>query len=303
MILRALVAVALAASLAVAGTLHESTQWVMGSPLRIISPEPVAPDVANAAVAEAHALESLLSTWRDDTPLARFNAAPAGPDTVPDALRTYLERARRDHARTRGAFDPSVGTLRVDPDAPIGMHRLRFVGSAVVRPHAAFAVDPGGDGKGLAVDAIDAHLRDAGVTDFLVDFGGSSWIARGRGEDAAPWRVALAHGTTPIGTMILEDRALSVSSTVRFDRGPDGETTAVHHLVDPRTRTTVVADRTVAVLAATALEAEVVSTALAVDGIERADWLEVFDAVEVLVVEDGAVVVSGPSFRPVDPAE
>ena len=197
-----------------AGELHESTQWVMGSPLRIATARPIDPALAGAAVDTARGLEDLLSTWRDDTPLARFNRLPAGEHTVVPPLLDYLVRARRDHARTGGAFDPSVRTLRVDPEAALGMHRLRVLGDRVVRPHDAFAIDPGGDGKGLAVDAVDAHLRGAGIEDFLVDFGGSSWIARGRRDAETPWRVRLRHGARDLGTVELAERALSISRTV-----------------------------------------------------------------------------------------
>ena len=273
---------------------EESTQWIMGTALRVSTPDGAEARVVAAAFDAARALEDRLSTWRDDTPLARFNAAPAGPVDVDPSLRKYLERAREDHARTNGVFDPSVGTLRVDPGAPIGMDLLHFASSQVVRPHAAFAVDPGGDGKGLAVDDVSARLRAAGVESFVVDFGGSSWAVAGPER-----RVALRHGDAIVGTIVVRDRALSISSTVQVDVGEDGQIERRHHLIDPRTRESVTVDRTVAVLAPTALEAEVVSTALAIDGPERAAaWLDRFDAIEIVVVEGDRISRAGPSFAP-----
>lgn len=277
----------------------ESTQWVMGTTLRVAAPEAIDPAVLNDAFARVRAAEDLLSTWRDDTALAAFNRAPAGASTVDAALVAYVMRVQRDHARTRGAFDPSVGTLRVDAHAPLGMDRLRWDGDRPVKPHAAFALDSGGDGKGVGVDRMMRVFTEAGVADYLIDFGGSSWAARGNAPDGAPWRVALAHEADVVGTLELGDRALSISSTVQVDLGEDGARTRRFHLIDPRTRGPVEVSRTVAVFAPTAVEAEVISTALAVDGHEAARvWLDAIEAIEVVVIEDAKVVVSGPSFSP-----
>lgn len=281
----------------------ESTQWVMGTSLRVIASSEIDPAVVDSAVREAHALEGLLSTWREDTPLSRFNRMPAGPTDVEAALFDYLRRAAKDHARTKGAFDPSVGTLEFDPDAPLGMDRLGFEGDRVVRPHASFAVDSGGDGKGLAVDAMVESFEAAGVSDFLIDFGGSSWAARGKREPGVPWRVGLMHFDTILGALEVNDRAVSVSSTLQVGTDAQGRIQQRHHLIDPRTREAVTAERTVAVLAPTAIVAEVVSTALAVDGLEAArTWLGNFEGLEILVAEDGHVIESGPSFTPRTPA-
>lgn len=281
----------------------ESTQWAMGTSLRVITMAKIDRSVVDDAVSEVHALESLLSTWRDDTPLSRFNREPAGPTEVDAALFDYLLRATRDHERTRGAFDPSVGTLRVDPEAPLGMDRLGFDDGRVIRPHASFTVDSGGDGKGLAVDALVDALVASGAESFLVDFGGSSWAARGEREPGQEWQVGLMHFDRIIGSLALRDRAASISSTLQVGTDARGLVVKRNHLIDPRTREAVTAERTVAVLASTAVEAEVVSTALAVDGLEAARaWLGNFEGVEILVVEDGHVIESGPSFTPRTPA-
>ncbi len=281
-----------------------SVQWLMGSPLRVVVPAGTDRDLVAACFDDARALEDLLSTWRDDTPLERLNDAGAGRHRIVESLYEYLRRARADHRRTDGAFDPSVGTLRADDTAVLGMDRLGLERSdgeffAIV-PQEAYRIDSGGDGKGLAVDAMVDRLRAAGVDRALIDFGGSSWFGLGRPDEANAWRVELtAPDGATLATVDLRDRSLSVSSTVQVEQTGDGATERRFHLVDPRTRETVTVDRTVAVVAASATDAEVVSTAVAVDGWSRARvWIDRFDGIEVAVFEDGRLVVTSPSFAP-----
>ena len=286
---------------AVTGQPSERTQWLMGSALRIAVPAGLPDSVYTAAFDDVRELEDLLSTWREDTPLQRLNRAAAGRHEIPLALHDYLLRARHDHERTHGVFDPSVGTLRSGASAPIGMRRLELEREGdrafATKPHSDFAVDSGGDGKGLAVDAVVDRLRAAGVETAVVDFGGSSWFALGTAPDGSPWRVVLS---TPegevLGNVALSDQALSVSSTFRVDVDSEGRAQRIAHLIDPRTRATVEADRTVAVIAPTATEAEVWSTAIAVAGWDEARaWVPA--TVAVAVFEDGEAVVVPPSFR------
>ena len=64
------------------------------------------------AVHALEAAEARLSTWREDTELARLNRAPAGePFALSPELASYLAAARRCWEETDGAFDPAVGPL------------------------------------------------------------------------------------------------------------------------------------------------------------------------------------------------
>ena len=67
---------------------------------------------SEAAVRAVEAAESLLSTWREDTPLARLNAAAPGERLpVTPKLFTLLKSVFAWEERTGGAFDPAVAPL------------------------------------------------------------------------------------------------------------------------------------------------------------------------------------------------
>jgi thiamine biosynthesis lipoprotein len=127
---------------------------------------------------------------------------------------------------------------------------------------AGAALDAGGIGKGMALDAVAAGLRRGGARAVFADFGGSSQLAVGTPDEAAAgWRVAiggLAPGTV-LGEISLRDAALSTS---RAASGP----MPAGPIIDPRSGAPVFAARTATVRAADATSAEAWTKALIVHG-------------------------------------
>jgi len=77
-------------------------QYLMGTVCEIDADVP-----ADAAFAECQRIESMLSTWRDDTELSRVNrGATPGPELA--ALLAITEQYKRE---TDGAFDPHIRAL------------------------------------------------------------------------------------------------------------------------------------------------------------------------------------------------
>lgn len=89
--------------------------FLMGTTLRV---EVAAPDrrAALAAIQQAFdtvaQLESVLSTWREDSEIGRLNrAVPGEPVTLSATLSLLLAEASHWSRETDGAFDPGVGAL------------------------------------------------------------------------------------------------------------------------------------------------------------------------------------------------
>jgi thiamine biosynthesis lipoprotein len=231
--------------------------------------------LAQAAVAQARHWDDVLTTWRPDGELARLNArAGRGPVEVSADLAAALRAMQTLASATDGLFDPAVGPLverwrgpRAPVPVPVASPATRLASALTLERRRAIllpgaALDAGGIGKGLALDAMAALLRRGGARAAFLDFGGSSHLAIGAPEPAASgWRVAiggLAAGSV-LGEIVLRDAALSTSRTTPGP-APTGP------ILDPRSGAPVVEPRIVTARAADAASAEAWTKALAVAG-------------------------------------
>ncbi|QDV33275.1 FAD:protein FMN transferase [Tautonia plasticadhaerens] len=220
--------------------------------------------VASEALEEVGRVERLLSRHDPAAEVARLNRdAAVGPVLVDvelfDVLRDCLDWSRR----TGGAFDPCAPTGRILEDLRIeaGRRAVRF-GAPGAR------IDLGAYGKGYAVDRAADRVASYGVAAML-QVGTSS--ARGLGSNAGgrPWVVALRDpfaeppAMATVDRFVLTDRALSCSAVF-------GPGSGRSDLLDPVTGSPLERPAACAVIADTATEAEVLSTALLVMGRERA---------------------------------
>jgi FAD:protein FMN transferase len=164
-----------------------------------------------------------------------------------------------------------------------------------------FELNLGGIGKGFALDRIADDLEARGFTDFLLHGGHSSMIARGDhhtcvGRIANPsgdepdfrpelgrignpsyggsgrgWPVGIRDPLFPgedFATLLLKDRALSSSGSGVQSFRHEGK--RYGHILDPRTGLPSEGMLSVTVLAPTAAEADALSTAFFVMGLEKA---------------------------------
>lgn len=260
------------------GATARAGQPVMGTVLTVTvvaEDQATAQALADAAIGEARRWDDILTTWRPDGELARLNAsAGRGPVEVSGDLAGALYAMQALSAATGGAFDPAVGPLverwrgPAMPVPPPAADDATRIATALILDgrratlRAGAALDAGGIGKGMALDAAAALLRARGARAAFLDFGGSSQLAFGAPDgDADGWRVGLggvAAGSLR-GAIDLRDAALSTS---RASGGP----TPAGPILDPRSGAPIPAPRLATVRAANATAAEAWSKALVVDG-------------------------------------
>ncbi len=231
------------------------------------------------------ALEDVMTTWRKDGELARWNVAckeePRSVRVSQDLV-SALDGARRWARRTEGFFNPAIGALvdawglkeggRVPSDAEIDRAResswhafeVDRKRSTVRCLAPGVALDLGGYGKGFALDEAARVLRARGIDSALFNFGGQVLAL-----DAPPgepgWIVEIAHPDErlrPVAELVLRDRSVATSSNA--ERG---------HVLDPRTGRPAEWRAAVTVVARSAADADALSTALLVAGPERAPRL------------------------------
>lgn len=274
--------------------------------------DPDAETLLEELYAEATRLEGVYSRHDPAAELARLNRAAGGPPApVPAALFELLRESERWREHSGGAFDVTVGgwvTLweraaarnrlpteaeRAEVKARVGPGALRLHATRGVRLVAGASVDLGGIAKGATLDVLAERLREAEVPAALLNFGQSSYWARGDPGGSGGWRLALRDARDGIaGTLLLSDRALSVSAS----RGQFSEIEGNRygHVIDPRTGEPLLRDALAAVVAPSATAAEAVSTALLVLGVDAGfEWVERLRDCEALWIDAGGVRETG----------
>lgn len=252
---------------------------------------PEATELGSAALDRVDEIERRISIYRSDSELAAINQAVGGWVPISDDTFELLGLARDLEARTGGAFDIAAGPLvrawgflerqgRTPSESELA-RALACSGSRHLEldptgPRARLAVaggelNPGGIGKGWALDRGLEVLLAAGVPSLLMHGGQSSVRAGGTQgpavEGRAGWKVGLRHPLRPgrrLATINLVERALGTSgSGTQFfvERGR-----RLGHLLDPRTGRPAEGVISATVLAPTAAEADSLATALYVLG-------------------------------------
>ncbi len=237
-------------------------------------------------------VDALMSPFRADSELARFNASGQAVLSRETAAVTHAALAlARD---SQGAFDPTVaplsrrygfGAMTIAAGRPAGRFRdLRLAGATLSTVCLGLSLDLCGIAKGHALDEVARALDGL---DFVFELGGEL-AARGRHPSGRAWRMGIERpGSDQLQRIFDADsRALATSGDAAQFYELGGR--RYSHVMDPRARAPV-GNRvaSVSVLAATGMEADGLSTAAMVLGPEAARALLVTRGASALFLMRG----------------
>lgn len=277
--------------------------------LAVAHPDPdIARRLVGLALAEVERLEGVFSLYRPDSAVVRLNTRQQ-VDRPPLELVELLTRAHGWSRSTDGAFDVTVQPLwallsrhfsrpGADPAGPsrrevaravelVGYRGLEVAPGRVRLARPGMAVTLNGIAQGFAADRVVKTLQSHGVANALVDTGEMSSL--GVRQDGDAWTVGLQHPRQReayISLTQLSGRCLATSGDYATTFSPDF---THHHIFDPHTGASPAALAGVWVLAATAMDADALSTAVFVLG--RQDGVRLLretpGADAFLVLKDG----------------
>ena len=210
-----------------------------GSYWRLTLPDGADPAPATRAIVEIVArTDRLMSPYRADSEISRFNRAPAG--VLPAARETLaVVRAAMEAAHdTSGEFDPTLGPLVArwgfGPIRDGVAGRLDQIGvedRVLVKSDPEATLDLCGIAKGFALDRMRDALLALDRHDFLLELGGEV-AAQGLHPSGRAWRVGL-DGTRLALSLGDESVATSGALAQNYSLGR----TTYSHIIDPATRT------------------------------------------------------------------
>jgi thiamine biosynthesis lipoprotein len=256
-----------------------------------------ASETAISALDLIEKLEAQLTVYRESSEISQLNrTAFQRPIEVETRLFHLLTRSVELWQLTGGAFDITAGPLsdlwgfkrregRMPDQAGIAA-TLETIGSqhlALDEHHgtvrfrrSGIEINLGAIGKGYALDRCAEWFEAGNIHDYLIHGGNSSVLARGSraAGDLAGWSVGVRHPLRPqqyLGELHLRNKALSTSGsgTQFFEHAGQ----RYGHILDPRTGWPASRVLSVTAIAATAAEAEALSTACYVLGPAGADAL------------------------------
>jgi FAD:protein FMN transferase len=234
---------------------------------------------ATAAFQEVDRLDQLLSNYKPASEWSLVNReAGRRAVRVSDELFALLSSCIDYSRRSDGAFDITVGPLMktwgfymgegnrprpAEVSATLDRVGYRFVrldrAARTVRfTRPDVELDPGGIGKGYAVDRVVEVLKGRGVDAALVSAAGSSIYGMGAPpDDPRGWPITIRTPRRPDETaaqVVLKNRSLSTSGSYEKFFWAEGRTYA--HIMDPRTGYPASGVASVSVLASRTIDSE-----------------------------------------------
>jgi thiamine biosynthesis lipoprotein len=258
------------------------------------------------ALAKIEHVEQLMSLYRPDSQLSILNRKGVLRNPHPDLL-AVLRKAKEISKLTQGAFDVTVqplwklyvdcsragaftsgGRLPTENEIQtvrqrVGWQHIHLQRDLICMNKAGVQVTLNGMAQGLAADMAQQALKTRGIEHALIDAGEFNAIGQPLQKDA--WHIAIKHNRKPAERLCkteLRDRCLSTSGDygTRFS-----ENYRHHHLFDPRTGLSPTEISSVSVIAPNALDADALSTAIFILGVDKGrDLVESMDHVDALFV-------------------
>jgi len=234
----------------------------------------------DVAFDEAHRLDDLLSNYKPASEWSRINRdAAVHPVVVSPELFRLLSDCIEYSRASEGTFDLTVGPLMRAWGFFGGEHRvpspdqihdaLELVGYQHIQLNArkrtvhfdrpGVEIDPGGVGKGYAVDRMVEILRARGIRNALVAASGSSIFGLGNPpEEPRGWPMSIADPwdhRKNAAQVFLKDQSLSTSGTYEKSFRAAGH--RYSHIMDPRSGAPAESAVQVTVIAPRAIDSEV----------------------------------------------
>ena len=294
-----------------------SSAWnAIGTTIRMVVTDPTKLGAAREILTDdLAALDAACSRFRGDSELIRLEASAGRPTRVSPLLGGAICAALRGARLTDGDLDPTLGRamerLGYDRDfasLPVRGGAIRVTvrhvpqwrqieldeTSGLVTLPAGVRLDLGATAKAWAADRSADRITQVLGCGVLVSLGGDIAVAGPGPADGWPIRVQDITGDPgtptegPTGVIAIRAGGLATSSTSarRWQRGGD----LMHHILDPRTGRPADSDwRTVSVVAGSALDANIASTAAIIRGERAPGWLAQLGLPARLVAVDGSV--------------
>ncbi len=239
-----------------------------------------------------HEIDRHMSANRDDSTIARINAA-AGRRPVPvdSETMTVLTAALAFAERSGGLFDPTIGPLvklwNIGGNSPavpepyaieearssINWKKVHIdeAAATVFLEEAGMQIDLGAIAKGWAADELAKMIREWSIERAMIDLGGNIFALGSKGGQT-PWHIGIRNpeqsNGAPVISLHVTDQAMVTSG--RNERFFTDNGKHYHHILNPESGYPADSDvLSVSILSDRSMDADALSTILFLMGTEE----------------------------------
>ncbi|HEX8038940.1 MAG TPA: FAD:protein FMN transferase [Chryseosolibacter sp.] len=260
------------------------------------------------AVDEIKRVESLLTTFREDSQTNRVNDAAGVTGVVVDReVFELIRRSIRISQLTQGAFDITYGSVdkrlwNFDtgmtslPDPAVAKRMVHLIDykniqlndadGSVFLKNKGMRIGFGGIGKGYAADRGKKILIDLGIESGVVNASGDL-VAWGTQIGGQPWTIGIADPDTrtPFTSLPLSGMAIATSGNYEKFAMVNGK--RYSHTIDPKTGLPVTGIKSVSVISPMAELSDALATPVMVMGVQAGlDMINQVKGVACILIDD-----------------
>jgi thiamine biosynthesis lipoprotein len=266
-------------------------------------------NAVNQGTQEVQRIESLLTTFRDDSETNLINAAAGiAPVVVSKEIFGLIQRSVRISSLTQGAFDITYGSIdkrlwnfdvKMDslPDKKTARSMVRLINynniilnpedTSVLLKEKGMRIGFGGIGKGYAADRAKAVMMEAGIANGIVNAAGDLTVW-GTQADGSPWTVGIADPdkrSLPFASIQLTNSSVATSGTYEKFATINGK--KYSHTIDPKTGYPVSGIKSVTIICGVAELADALATPVMVMGVKAGiSLINQLKGVDCIIIDD-----------------
>ena len=236
-------------------------------------------------------LEDMLYTMEKDWSVTEPDSVIHNPKRANEQQKTFLQEVENLSIRTGGCFDPYLGSLTQVWGFLTKQYRVPSPEEIALALQDK-QLDLGGAVKGYAARQAVEILENARIDRALLNLGGNIQTY-GNKADGSPWNIGIQNPDGgELAATIQVEGTWAVVTSGDYQRYFEHAGKRYHHIFDPATGYPAQTDlRSVTVICADGLTADVLSTALFAMGSEKAAafWRSSDDFEAVLILADGSI--------------
>ncbi|MBD3270611.1 hypothetical protein GF376_03735 [Candidatus Peregrinibacteria bacterium] len=280
---------------------YHSNFFAMGTRMDVVIPlidNEQGDSIFNKIKTETLRLEKKLSRFDAEGEIYKINqTAHLKPVAVDKELYSVLKKSMAYYQSTMGYFDITTRPLlesylknTVDSEIEklkenLGFDNIDLKEDSVFLKNEIIEFDLGGFGKGYALENIRKILMDSQIKSAFISFGESSILAFGKHPYGEHWGVGIKHlfEYENVYSFKVVNQSLSTSGITPSNQNKYGGRA---HVINPKTGKTINSNRTLSVVSDSALDSEILSTALMVcEEAEKKDIIKNFDVSEAIEIK------------------